>query len=90
MTWNYRILRHREGEHTWLALHEVFYDDGKPTSCTAEPIGFVADDDEGPVGIIGSLEYALADARRYALLEADSFGRAAADGDPESDKGEVS
>ena len=89
MTWNYRILRHRKGGHTWFALHEVFYDDGRPTSYTAEPVGFVADEDEGPAGIVGSLEDALDDAWRREVLEADRFGGPAADGDLKRSKGDV-
>jgi hypothetical protein len=43
MSWNYRVLRHKEdplsenGE--WLSIHEVHYQDGKPTMCTAGPPG---------------------------------------------------
>ncbi|WP_324740108.1 hypothetical protein U8326_10060 [Tsuneonella sp. CC-YZS046] len=65
MTWNYRLIRH--DEH--IALHEVFYDSsGKITSWTADAISFVADLDEGAEGVIGSLEMALADARKYPVL----------------------
>lgn len=65
MTWNYRLIRH--ANH--LGLHEVFYDDaGKVTNWTADPVTFVADSDEGAAGIIGALENALADARRYSVL----------------------
>lgn len=36
--WNYRVLRYPDGA---LGVHEVFYTDGKPTSCTEDPIGAV-------------------------------------------------
>lgn len=39
--WNYRVLRYPDGA---LGVHEVFYTDGKPTSCTEDPIGAVGDD----------------------------------------------
>ena len=72
MTWNYRLIRHGE----YVALHEVYYDGGgKVTSWTADPISFVADLDEGAEGVIGSLEMALADARKYPVLIASELPR---------------
>ena len=39
MGWNHRVLRHIYTEETWLAIHEVYYDDeGNPNSCTVDPI----------------------------------------------------
>lgn len=26
MGWDYRVMRHREGEDQWLSIHEVYYD----------------------------------------------------------------
>jgi hypothetical protein len=37
MTWNYRIIRTDDDGGTDLALHEVYYNDGKPASWTCEP-----------------------------------------------------
>jgi hypothetical protein len=72
MMWSYRILRRpepREEHGHYLALHEVFYDDdGRVHSWTENPISFVCGEDEGPEGIIGSLERALRDARRRPVL----------------------
>ena len=39
--WNYRVMRYQDGA---LGVHEVFYTDGQPTSCTENPIGAVGDD----------------------------------------------
>lgn len=41
-TWNYRVLTHPDES---VAIHEVYYDDGVPTSWSAEPaiIGFWED-----------------------------------------------
>lgn len=39
--WNYRVLRYKDGG---LGIHEVFYTDGKPASCTEDPVGIVGDD----------------------------------------------
>ena len=71
MTWNYRIVRHADGN---LALHEVYYDDsGWPTNRTAEPISFACDAEEGTAGIISSLQMALRDARQPVLDDAEIF-----------------
>jgi|SRR5579859_2809847 len=71
MSWNYRVIRHREpaGEE-WFALHEVFYDEaGNPNGCTLEPIDFRCGIEEGPAGIARSLEMALEDARKRPVLD---------------------
>ena len=35
MTWNYRILAHKEGDGMYLQIHEVYYDkEGKPNAYT--------------------------------------------------------
>lgn len=73
-TWNYRIIRHRKPEE-WLAVHEVYYDEaGNPSSMTVEPITFLVDGEEGPEGVIRSLEMALADAKKHPVLEEADIG----------------
>ncbi len=82
MTWRYQILDH--GTHLALHEvyddDDVFGGGrsltAKPTeegpdgiSWTAEPITFVCDPEEGPAGIIRSLEMALADARKLPVLK---------------------
>jgi len=39
MTWNYRILEHKNADgSSWFAIHEVYYDEaGTPKSCSEEP-----------------------------------------------------
>lgn len=44
MTWNYRIIRTEDDGETDLALHEVYYEDGKPTSWTCEPAAVAGSD----------------------------------------------
>lgn len=72
MTWNYRIILHPAAngtDYAWYALHEVFYDrDGNPDGWTSDPIRFVCDKDEGPVGIQRSLAMAMNDAMRLPVL----------------------
>lgn len=73
MSWSYRILRHPDGS---VALHEVyFHEDGQPHSYAEPPASFVLDGDEGPQGIIASLERALRDARERPVLDAATIGK---------------
>ena len=40
MTWNHRVLRQSQPDGSdWLAIHEVFYEDGVPHSCTVDAVG---------------------------------------------------
>lgn len=71
MTWNYRILRHENGD---LSLHEVYYfDDGRPRAYTADPISFFSDAEHGPGEIVTSLERALRDAKERPVLDVSDF-----------------
>ena len=68
MSWNYRIVRYRDGEG--FGLHEVYYDDdGQPWSMTEEATRFVCHPDEGPEGIKESLAMAMVDARKRPVLD---------------------
>ena len=70
MTWGYRIIRHSGPRERHLALHEVYYgDDCRVHSWTENPISFGCGDEEGPEGIIQSLEMALHDAKTRPVLE---------------------
>ncbi len=69
MTWNYRIVRRFYHEFLGYGLHEVYYDnDGNPSSMTVDPIISV-DEEEGPAGIISSLERALDDAKNRPVFD---------------------
>jgi hypothetical protein len=39
MTWNYRIIEHKNTDgSSWFAIHEVYYDEaGTPEHCSEEP-----------------------------------------------------
>lgn len=71
MSWNYRIIHHDmdadEAKH-WLGLHEVFYEDGVVAEWTKDAVDFVCGLDEGPEGLVLSLEQALRDARGQPVL----------------------
>lgn len=67
MTWNYRIVRTETKDGPMWDLHEVYYDDaGRPIARTADPTDFGSD--EGPEGVIASLEMALSDAKNRPVL----------------------
>lgn len=68
MSWNYRIVKYRDG--SGYGLHEVYYDaDGKPWGMTRRPCSFGCDLEEGPQGIVTSLLTARVDARKRAILD---------------------
>ena len=68
MSWNYRVVRYRNGED--FGLHEVFYDDdGLPWGMTENPATFVSGTDEGPAGIKGSLLHARIDAIKRPVFD---------------------
>lgn len=68
MAWNYRIVARLDGT---FGLHEVYYADDKKTeiAMTSTPVHFATDTEEGPEGIIASLERALKDAKNLPIFE---------------------
>lgn len=72
MPWNYRLILHdtdANPERHWIGLHEVYYDDlSRPDYWTEDAVTFRCHADEGPQGLIESLEMALDDARKYPML----------------------
>ena len=68
MSWNYRIVRYRDG--SGFGLHEVFYDDdGEPWGMTEKPIDFACRPEEGAEGIREQVALASLDAQRRPVLE---------------------
>jgi len=70
MSWNYRILRHEIDSEEHLAIHTVYYDDGKPTSCSVERtiLGYYEDQDH----IEGDIEK-VQEALEKPVLDYDDF-----------------
>jgi hypothetical protein len=67
-TWNYRIIRYK-GDNGF-GLHEVHYDEvGLPIAMTESPATFACDDEEGPAGVVKSLERALKAAQELPVLD---------------------
>ena len=48
MTWNYRIIEHKNHDgSSWFAIHEVYYDEnGNPQYCSKEPCSAHGEDIE--------------------------------------------
>ena len=69
LMWNYRIIKYCNGGG--YGLHEVYYDKetGEPESRTEEPCHFFCWEDEGPTGIIKSLQMALDGALSTPVLD---------------------
>lgn len=79
MSWNYRIVRERgegpSGPWESFGLYEVYYDaEGRPEARMEGLASFACDSDEGVEGIVGSLELALADARKRPVLDEEDIG----------------
>lgn len=58
MTWDYRILEHKNVDGTsWFAIHEVYYDEaGTPELCSEEPCFAHGEDAET---LITDMEYMM-------------------------------
>ena len=69
MTWDYRVVRYRDGSGS--GLHEVFYDkDGAPSGMTEQPANFVfAEAEDDKAEIVSALIAALRDATRKPVLD---------------------
>lgn len=66
--WNYRIVKYKDG--TGYGLHEVYYDDKELAwSMTKHPISFSCDEEEGPDGVIKSVQMACDDAAKRPVFE---------------------
>jgi len=61
--WNYRILKHIDDDVEYYGLHEVYYEDKKPTDCTEKSIDL--SNFESAEEMIKSLEMMLEDAKLY-------------------------
>jgi hypothetical protein len=69
MSWNYRLVRYRDG--SGYGLHEIFYDgDGQPTGMTEQPISFGCDRNEDAVKEISeALTLALNDVTNRPIFD---------------------
>ena len=73
MTWNYRIMKHKEEDEEWYDLREIYYDkSGRANGYTAYATTFVADT---PEDLIESLEMALYDAKSRKIITAEECSK---------------
>lgn len=82
MSWNYRVIHHpqsfvlngEEIDTSYLAVHEVHYDEeGKPVLYSKEPISFRCDVEDGKEEILARLMQAIGTIRETDILEESSF-----------------
>ncbi len=71
VSWNYRVLRHADGT---VAVHEVYYDNGSPVSCTEKPDALYERDLDALRRTVAAVTRALDE----PVLEYDSFSAAGA------------
>lgn len=74
--WNCRVIEFPspEEEDTWYAIHEVYYEDGRPTGYTAEPAAAGWSAIDGPDGGLHRLEQFKEALRKPFLKESDFSG----------------
>ena len=57
--WNYRVVRHSPAQgEPYLAIHEVYYEDGHPAHISESPTQPVAADLLGMIDLVGRLHKA--------------------------------
>jgi len=73
MTWNYRIIEHKNTDGSlWFAIHEVYYDEaGTPKSCSEEPCFAHGEDIET---LITDMQY-ITKALNKPVLRYSDFGK---------------
>ncbi len=60
MSWNHRILAHKDGEDWFFQIHEVYYDkEGKPNSYTSNGVSVGAESVEGINWVLGKMKKCL-------------------------------
>ena len=70
MTWNYRVVKSVNAGETTYGIHEVYYDDnGKPVSCTVDPMAPMG---EKLVEVYSDMQYMLK-AFDYPTLTEEDF-----------------
>lgn len=59
MHWNFRLIKHKNRNDTYLAIHEVFYERRIPISCTKEPVTILDVDIKGIKWTLKHMQSAL-------------------------------
>lgn len=57
MTWNHRLIAHKDGDDFTLQIHEVYYNEsGDPISYTADSVGVSAEDIDGIYWVLDMMQ----------------------------------
>jgi len=70
MSWNHRILAHKDGDGMYFQIHEVYYDkDGKPDGYTANSVSVGAESLDGINWVLDKMK----ECTNKPILLADDF-----------------
>jgi hypothetical protein len=70
MSWNHRILAHKDGDEVYFEIHEVYYDeDGKPISYTADGANVGSESLDGIKRVLDKMKECV----NKPILSADDF-----------------
>ena len=70
MSWNHRILAHKDGDEMYFEIHEVYYDeDGKPISYTADGANVGSESLDGIKWVLNKMKECV----NKTILLADDF-----------------
>lgn len=70
MSWNHRILAHKDGDGMYFQIHEVYYDkDGKPDGYTANGVSVGAESLDGINWVLDKMK----ECTNKPILLADDF-----------------
>lgn len=70
MSWNHRILAHKDGDEMYFEIHEVYYDkEGKPDSYTANGVSVGAESLDGIKWVLDKMKECL----DKPILSAENF-----------------
>lgn len=70
MSWNHRILAHKDGDEMYFQIHEVYYDkDGKPEGYTANSVSVGSESLDGIKWVLDKMK----ECTSKPILLADDF-----------------
>jgi hypothetical protein len=70
MSWNHRILAHKDGDEMYFEIHEVYYDeDGKPISYTTDGANVGSESLDGIKWVLDKMKKCV----NKPILSADDF-----------------
>jgi hypothetical protein len=70
MSWNHRILAHKDGDEMYFQIHEVYYDkEGKPDGYTANGVSVGAESLDGIKWVLDKMKECV----NKPILSADDF-----------------